>query len=276
MGKYKRSERTVMLSKRLLENPNKIYPLKEFAKDMGVAKSSMSEDIKLISNLFKEKKFGEIETTYGALGGVRYKPYTNQEGSKEILDNLKEVLQDSNRVLPGGYLYYSDVIYNPQIVEKLGLLFATKYKDEKIDYVLTIETKGIPIAMATAKYLDANVVVARRENRVTEGPVTTINYISGSSRRIQAMSLNKRAMQPGKNVLILDDFMKAGGTAKGLSELVKEYNCILQGIGVIIDTEKPRKKLVDEYYYLLKLKNINELKKEISMSTNKVIEDYKP
>ncbi|WP_353893344.1 pur operon repressor [Proteinivorax hydrogeniformans] len=263
MGKYKRSERTILLSKKLLENPNRVYPLREFALELDVAKSSMSEDIKLISKLFKEKEFGDVETTHGAAGGVKFTPYSSENKKDEVLNNLKEILSNSDRVLPGGYLYYSDVIYHPRICDDLGLLFATKYKDEKIDYVLTIETKGIPIAMAAAKYLDAEVVVARRENRVTEGPVMTINYISGSNRRIQTMSLNKRAMQPAKNVLVLDDFMKAGGTAKGLSELVKEYNCNLKGIGVIIDTEKPRKKLVDEYYYLLKLKNINELKREI-------------
>jgi len=54
--------------------------------------------------------------------------------------------------------------------------------------------------------------------------------------------------------------MKGGGTAKGILELAKQFDCELSGIGVLISTLEPQKKLVDNYYSLLNLKGINQEK----------------
>ena len=56
---------------------------------------------------------------------------------------------------------------------------------------MTVATKGIPLAYAVANYLDVPVVIARKDNKVTEGPTVSINYVSGSSKRIQTMTLAK-------------------------------------------------------------------------------------
>ena len=60
---------------------------------------------------------------------------------------------------------------------------------------MTVATKGIPLAYAVANYLDVPVVIARKDNKVTEGPTVSINYVSGSSKRIQTMTLAKRSLQ---------------------------------------------------------------------------------
>ncbi len=212
-----------------LFSANKPFPLNGFCDKYDVAKSSISEDLDLLNRTFTMEGIGEIISQSGATGGAFFRPNITKEKAQQFLSGLKEKLQSKERVLPGGYLYYSDLVFDPRITNMLGLIFATRYVNSKIDYCLTVETKGIPIAMATANYLNAQVVVARREAKVTEGPVVTINYVTGSGRRIQSMSLTKRAMQPGKRVLIIDDFMKAGGAAKGLVELTKEFNCIISG-----------------------------------------------
>jgi purine operon repressor len=77
------------------------------------------------------------------------------------------------------------------------------------------------------------------------------------------MSLSRRTLPVESRVVIIDDFMKAGGTAKGMVELLLEFKSKVLGIGVLIDTKTPEKKLVEEYYSLLKLEIVNEEKKEI-------------
>lgn len=265
MTKFKRSQRVAMMVMEFLFSANKNIPLNHFCERYDVAKSSVSEDLHRINQSFEAMGIGKIVSNAGASGGAYFRPSISKEETNEFLQSLKERLQTKDRILPGGYLYYSDLIYNPKVSNYLGLIFASRYADEKIDYCLTMETKGIPIAMATANYLNAKVVVARRESKVTEGTVVTINYVTGSGRRIQSMSLTKKSMQPGKRVLIVDDFMKAGGSAKGLYELTKEFNCIIAGIGVVIDTDKPSQKMVDNYFSLLKLKNVNEVTGEIEI-----------
>ena len=112
----------------------------------------------------------------------------------------------------------SDILGQPQILHQLGLMFASHFSGP-IDYVLTMATKGIPLAYATASHFNVPVVIARRDSRVTEGSVVSINYISGSSKRIQTMSLARRSLPEGSRVLIIDDFMKAGGTIQGMKDL---------------------------------------------------------
>ena len=97
---------------------------------------------------------------------------------------------------------------------------------------------------------------------VTEGSTVSINYVSASSKRIQTMSLVKRAVQKGQKGLIVDDFMKGGGTARGLMELLHEFEAEIAGVGVIISTADPEEKLVKDYKSLMVLKQVDEVQRK--------------
>ena len=79
------------------------------------------------------------------------------------------------------------------------------------------------------------------------------------------MSLTKRAVPPQSKVLLIDDFMKAGGTANGMRELVNEMGGVVVGIGVLVATASPKPKLVDDYKALLVLNNVDEAIKQIDV-----------
>lgn len=140
---------------------------------------------------------------------------------------------------------------------------ASRFYEANPDFVITVETKGIPIAMMTARALNCPVVVARRDNEVTEGSVVTINYVSASSKRIQTMSLAKRAVKEGQRALIIDDFMRGGGTARGMVDLLKEFNVDIVGVGVMIATEQPRQKMIDQYVALIQLEEVDEASRKV-------------
>ena len=133
------------------------------------------------------------------------------------------------------------------------------------DYILTVETKGIPLAVMVARAFNKPLVIARRDSKVTEGSAISINYVTGSSGRIQTMTLTKRAIPPNARVLIIDDFMKAGGTAKGLKELVLEMSGVVVGTGVLVATAEPNPKLIDDYESLFTFYVIDENTKKISI-----------
>ena len=144
-------------------------------------------------------------------------------------------------------------------------MFAEKFQDSGADYVVTIETKGIPVAYMTAHMLNLPLVVVRRESRISEGSTVSINYFSGSSDRIQKLSLAKRAVEPGKKAIIIDDFMRAGGSIKGIMDVLSEFDVKVVGTGVVIASLEPRKKVIDEYYPLLYLGKVDEQKKTIEV-----------
>lgn len=263
MRKLHRNERIGALIKILSDNPNRIYTLNYFTDLFSAAKSTISEDIVVAKKLTEDLSFGLIETIPGAAGGVRYIPVVDKNVSKEFIRNLCAKFTSPERIIPGGFLYMTDIIYSPDIVRVIGRILASEFKDSGADYVITVETKGIPIALMTAEALNVPLVIVRRDSKVTEGSTVSINYVSGSTRRIQTMSLSRRAIRKGTRSIFIDDFMKAGGTAVGIIELMREFENEVAGIGVLIETKEPEHKLVENYVSLLTLNGVDEEKGNI-------------
>ncbi|WP_290438969.1 phosphoribosyltransferase family protein, partial [Listeria monocytogenes] len=109
-------------------------------------------------------------------------------------------------------------------------ILATKFNNQKIEAIMTVANKGIPIAQAVAEHISVPFVIVRRDSKVTEGSTVSINYVSGSSKRIEKMELSKRSLAEGSNIVIVDDFIKAGGTINGMKKLLEEFNAHLVGI----------------------------------------------
>lgn len=269
MEKLHRNERLAVLLKTLCDSPGETFTLGSFAELFGSAKSTISEDIDIVQNLLSKFEFGSIESIPGSLGGVRFIPGYSRDKIKGILDTLCQDLSNNQRILPGGYLYMLDIIYDPRKISDIGYIFAGHFFPKKIDCVITVETKGIPLAFSTAKHLGVPLVIARQNSEATDGSSVNINYVSGSSKKIQTMVLPMRALKRYSNLLFIDDFMKGGGTAKGIVDLAKEFECEVAGIGVVIETFEPSRKLVDDYISLLTLNIVNEEEKHIDVRPSK-------
>jgi purine operon repressor len=258
MDKLLRNERVALLVKLLMDSPGKIFTLGNFADKLGSAKSSISEDLDIIENVFKRYELGSIESISGASGGVRFIPILGADRSTQVLNSLCMDLASKERILPGGYLYMLDIIFNPIRISEIGQIFAAKFYSNEIDYVITVETKGIPLAFITAKYLNVPLVIVRHYSEATDGASVNINYVSGSSKKLQTMVLSLKALKRNSKLLFIDDFLKGGGTAKGIIELAKEFECKVSGIGVLIETLEPEKKLIENCFSLLTLSNVDE------------------
>ena len=267
-NKWKRSERVGALIEMLTTSPRKLYSLGEFASFFNAARSTISEDLSLTRQVLKNLGRGHIETIAGPAGGVRYIPGVAEWRRLELLNELRQRLTDPERILPGNYIYMTDCIYDPKTCNLLGEIFASYYYKTAPDAVVTVETKGIPLAMATAYYLNVPVIAARRDHLITEGTSVSINYVSGSSRSIQTMSLARRSLSSGKKVLIIDDFMRGGGTIKGLMELMVEFEATVVGVGVLLSTASPAQKLVNDYISMLILDDVDTINNKISMQVS--------
>lgn len=260
------------MAKILSDQPSRVFPLSAFTERFGAAKSSISEDLAILRDAFREMGLGRVETLAGAAGGVRYIPQMSSGDIARTVQRICVDLANPKRILPGGFLYMSDITASPSLMTCVGNIFATRFADVAPDAVATVETRGIPIAMMTARAFDVPLVIVRRTSRVTEGTVVTVNYVSGSAKRIQTMSLSRRALQPGQRVLIIDDFMKAGGSARGLVDLVGELRAEAVGIGVLVETHQPRRKLVQEYFSLVVLEGVDEEQRTVSVRPSSWVE----
>lgn len=263
---WKRSERLIDMTNYLLSHPRDLISLTFFAERYNAAKSSISEDITILKDVFELQGIGKLITIPGAAGGVKYFVQVKEDQVKPFIKNLCELLAVPDRLLPGGYLYMQDIIGNPQITDLVGRMFASKFSDQEIDAVMTVATKGIPLAYATARYLNVPVVIVRKDTKVTEGSTVSINYVSGSTKRIQTMLLARKSLKEGSRVLIVDDFMKAGGTINGMISLLSEFNASHVGIAVLIEAEEVEDRLVEQYTSVVKLSNVDVREKKITVS----------
>ena len=220
----------------------------------------------MAKKIFADMGVGTIETTAGAKGGLKYLPSLDKKQKDELLDTLLEKMSQGNRILGGGFLYTSDLMCDSHLMFQVARVFAEEFQAREADYVITIETKGIPVAFLVAHMLDLPLIIARRESRVSEGSTVSINYFSGSSDRIQKMSLAKRAVEPGTKAIIIDDFMRAGGSIKGIIDVLNEFDVKVVGTGVVIAAREPKKKVVEDYFPLLYLEKVNEEGKTIEIT----------
>ncbi len=264
----KKNMRVGLLLEELISNPCRTYESKYFCTKYGIAKSSLSEDIQLINEILRENGSGRIESIRGAYGGIRYIPGITTEKIAELQSELIESFQDPSRMLGGKYLYTSDVMFNGRFAIGMARVFAHKFASTPADYVVTVETKGIAIAAQTATLLNLPLVVIRREAKYSEGSTVSINYFSGTNERIQKMSIARRAVEAGKKAIIIDDFMRGGGSIKGIVDILNECNVETVGIGVALASSLPEKKKVGDYISILIVDDIDEENKRITISPN--------
>jgi purine operon repressor len=248
----RRAERLALLAHLLATSPGRLLALGRLADTLGVAKSTLSEDLGAVARALKAAGQGQVVSLTGAAGGVVYRPSPGEERVRRLAEALCRDLNGPERRIAGGFVFTTDLIFSPSVAREVGEVFAGRFWRREPEAVATLETKGIPLALMTAHALGVPLVTVRRDATVTEGPALGIHYVSGSS-RVQTMTLPRRALAAGTRVLLVDDFLKAGGTARGLMDLMDEFGAEVVGLAVLIETAEPAHKLVSGHFALLRM-----------------------
>ena len=269
MVKAKRIERVVALTKLLADHPYRLFSFSYFCKKFEIAKSTLSEDVMAVKSGLELYGLGKVETMSGAAGGVRFIPCHLPEDDAAFLQDLAVKLAAPERILPGGMLYTTDLLCHPETVVRLGEIFMMRLAHLLPDCIMTVETSGIPLAMQVARAFNVPLVIARHTSDITEGSTVNINYVSGSTKSIQNMAMPKRALKAGSRVLIVDDVMKGGGTAKGMTALAQEVGAQVVGKAFLIATAEPKRKLVDDYTAFFTLHAVDEDEQLVHLDINK-------
>lgn len=252
--RLKKGFRLSAISKILSDNPNKVITFNYFTQKFGSAKSTISSDVSNLKTVYDEQKLGKIVTVPGAAGGVKYIPTLYKDEARIFLQGLSEKLSSKERILPGGFLYLIDLIYDPYTVEKIGKIFSGAVDYSEADYLVTIETKGIPMAIMTARMMNLPLLIIRKNTKISEGPSINITYVTGrNNSKIQTMSLPIKSIKRGGKVILIDDFMRGGGTLNGMHELMQQFDVEVLSSMVIISTKEPVKKKISGCRSLLTL-----------------------
>lgn len=150
----------------------------------------------------------------------------------------RRVAQDG-RALDGNILVV-DSFLNHQIdmalMHQVGEAFADHFGNRGVTRVMTVESSGIAPAGMTALALGVPLVVfKKRTSRITNGTVYQTNVQSFTKGTQYEMTVARKFLPPGENVLFIDDFLAMGEAAIGVAKIIQEAQCTLAGIGIVIE-----------------------------------------
>lgn len=248
--RYKRNHRLVATMQQLVQRPNQLLNLSHFTQQFDCAKSTVSEDLEIIRRVIEDQEMGFLETLTGKTGGVIFRPKLSPDQVQNLQNKITSRLQEGKRILPGNYIFVNDLLQDPSILNPIAQLIANKYVDLEIDRIVTIEAKGIGLAAAVSVYLNIPYVVARRESTAAEGSTISVNYTSGSQQIVKKMELTKSALKAESRVLIVDDFLRNGGTLMGLVDLIQEFDSQVAGVCVFAENKLKSRMQIPHYHAL--------------------------
>ena len=110
--------------------------------------------------------------------------------------------------------------------------FYNTFKDKKIDAIVGIESRGFIFAAPLSLKLGCNFVVARKPGKL---PSDTISEEYELEYGTDAIEMHEDAINDGDRVLIVDDLLATGGTAKATGSLVKKLGGEIVSYAFVIE-----------------------------------------
>ncbi len=153
-----------------------------------------------------------------------------------IEETVKESIRTVNDFPKKGIIFrdITTAIRDKKILPLIVDYLCDKFKDEKIDYIAGIESRGFIFGMPMAYKLGCGFVPVRKPNKL---PAETISQEYELEYGTDKIEIHKDAFGQGDNVLIIDDLLATGGTAEAAAKLVKKSGANLVGMGFLIELE---------------------------------------
>ena len=122
------------------------------------------------------------------------------------------------------------------LFNEMGKEWKRKKKKEDINKILTIEASGIGIAAVVAQYFKVPVVFAKKTQSINlDGQSYTAKVESFTKKKVTDVIVSKKYLNPGDNILIIDDFLANGCAVNGLIQIINESGATLKGVGIAIE-----------------------------------------
>lgn len=185
------------------------------------------------------------------------------------MDLLKEKIKREGKALSEHVLKVDSFLnhqLDPILMMEMGKEFARHFKQgKKITKILTIESSGIAVGLATGFELGIPVVFARKKKSLTmNDDVYAAKVYSFTKQESNDITVSKKFLDAHDHVLIVDDFLAHGEAALGLASIVEQAGASVAGIGIVIEKafQNGGQKLKDAGYEVYSLAKIKSLQKD--------------
>jgi len=150
------------------------------------------------------------------------------------LRDLKEIVRDIPDFPKEGIVFkdITPLLKDPEAFAKIIDVIADKYAENGVDVVIGAEARGFILGAAIAYRLKAGFVPARKPGKLPH-TVTKAEYELEYG--IDSLEVHEDAITRHQRVLIVDDVLATGGTAKAKAELVGQLGGTVVGIAFLIE-----------------------------------------
>ena len=166
------------------------------------------------------------------------------------MDHLKAKIREIPDFPKKGILFYdiTTLLCDPQGFRDTVDAIAAPYMGEDIDQVIGIESRGFILGAAVANALGCGFVPVRKPGKL---PGATHKEAYSLEYGDNALEIHQDACANQQRILIVDDVLATGGTAKATTDLVRKAGGKIVGISFLIELDflNGRSKLAGEPVY---------------------------
>jgi adenine phosphoribosyltransferase len=166
---------------------------------------------------------------------------------KQIMDDLKKLIREVPDFPKPGINFYdiTTLLKHPEGLRKTVDALAAEYEGAQIDTVVGIEARGFIFAPALAYHLGAGFVPVRKPKKL---PAETASISYDLEYGQDTLHIHRDAIGDGHRVLIADDLLATGGTAKAVCDLVGGLGGKVEGLVFVVELEfLPGRKKLEGY-----------------------------
>ena len=155
------------------------------------------------------------------------------------MKELREKILKEGKVCPNNIVKV-DSFLNHQVdvsfLKKIGTEFYSRFKNEKVDKILTIESSGIAIACFVAECFNCRLVFAKKGKSLNQSKdFYEAKVFSYTKKEEYDIRVSKEFLNESDNILLIDDFLANGAALNGLAKIVEDAKANLVGCGIVIE-----------------------------------------
>jgi adenine phosphoribosyltransferase len=147
---------------------------------------------------------------------------------------LKSYIRDIPNFPKKGIIFkdVTTLLKNRSAFKKVVDEISARFKDKKVDFVLSVEARGFLFGAAVAYKLGAGIVPVRKKGKL---PDKTFSVTYDLEYGKDTLEVHQDAFREGTRILIVDDLLATGGTTRAVVELVERMGGKIVGIAFVIE-----------------------------------------
>jgi adenine phosphoribosyltransferase len=150
------------------------------------------------------------------------------------MDTLKSRIRHVPDFPKAGILFYdiTTLLQDPSGLKLAIDSLVAPFAGERIDVVVGVESRGFIFGAAVADRLGAGFSPVRKPGKLPSTTVRTSYQLEYGS---DTLEIHDDAVKAGQRVLIVDDLLATGGTAKAAAELVQRLGGDVRALAFLIE-----------------------------------------